>query len=48
MKAKSNKKAPKIKREKPLKLNGSFEDFMKAAMGKDVKPPIKNQKSKSL
>jgi hypothetical protein len=34
---KKPKKLAKKKKELPLKLNGTFEDFMKAAMGKEVK-----------
>ncbi len=38
---KQDKKKAKSKYEKPLKLKGKFEDFMKAAMGKEVTPPKK-------
>jgi len=38
-----SKKATKVgkKHEKPLKINGSFEDVIKLAMGKEVKPKTK-------
>jgi hypothetical protein len=36
-KPKGNKKGKK--HEKPLVINGSFEDVIRLAMGKEVKPP---------
>jgi hypothetical protein len=39
-KKKGNKvKKTSKKKEKPLKINGSFLDVIKLAMGKEVKPP---------